>query len=84
MGDAYLLYRATQLKSLRRSFLDYFLKQINESISAICKDLVIDGTIIAKRISYNYDELLQKLHSGEINYSQLGDCVFQNKDICFD
>ena len=31
-----------------------------------------------------YDELLQKLHSGEINYSQLGDCVFQNKDICFD
>lgn len=81
MGDAYLLYRAAQLKSLRRSFLDYFLKQINDSISEICKELEIDGTIIAKRISYNYDEILQRLHSGEINYSQLGDCVFKNKEI---
>lgn len=81
MGDAYILYRAIQQKTLRRSFLDYFLKQINESISAICKDLEIDGTIIAKKISYNYDELLQKLHSGEINYSQLGDCVFYNKEL---
>ena len=81
MGDAYLLYRAIQLKSLRRCFLDYFLKQINGSISLICKDLGIDGTIIAKRISYNYDEILQRLHSGEINDSQLGDCVFKNKEI---
>ena len=81
MGDAYLLYRAIQLKSLRRSFLDYFLKKINESISVICKDLEVDGTIIAKSISYNYDEILQKLHSGQINYSQLGDCVFYNKEL---
>ena len=81
MGDAYLLYRAIQLKSLRRRFLDYFLKQINNSISGICKDLGIDGTIITKRISYNYDEILQRLYSGEINYSQLGDCVFQNKEV---
>ena len=81
MGDAYLLYRAIQLKSLRRSFLDYFLKQINKSISVICKDLGIDGTIIAKRISFDYDELLQRLDAGGINYSQLGDCVFLNKKI---
>lgn len=81
MGDAYVLYRAIQFKSLRRSFLDYFLKKINESITGICKDLGIDGTIIAKRISFNYDEILQKLHSGEINYSQLRDCIFNNKEI---
>lgn len=81
MGDAYILYRAIQKKKLRISFLDYFLKQINDSISVICKDLGIDGTIVAKKISYNYDEILQKLYSGQINYSQLGDCVFYNKDI---
>ena len=81
MGDAYLLYRAIQFKSLRISFLDYFLKQINESITVICKELGVDGTIVAKRISYNYDEILQKLHSGEINYSQLGDCIFWNKEV---
>ena len=81
MGDAYILYRAIQKKKLRISFLDYFLKQINDAISVICNDLGIDGTIIAKRISYNYDEILQKLYSGQINYSQLGDCVFYNKDI---
>lgn len=81
MGDAYLLYRAIQFKSLRRRFLDYFLKQINESLALICKDLGSEGTIIAKRVSYNYDEILQRLHSGEINYSQLSDCVFNNKEI---
>lgn len=81
MGDAYILHRTIQHKSLRRKFLDYFLKQINRSISVICKDIGIDGTLIAKRICYDYDELLQMLNSGDINYSQLGDCVFQNKDI---
>lgn len=81
MGDAYLLYRAIQCKSLRRRFLDYFLGQINQSISAVCEDNGINGAIIAKKIDYDYDELLKKLNSGEINYSQLGDCVFRNKDI---
>ena len=81
MGDAYLLYRAIQLKSLRRRFLDYFLGQINQSISSVCNDKEINGAIIAKKIDYDYDELLKKLNSGEINYSQLGDCVFHNKDI---
>ena len=81
MGDAYLLYRTIKFKSLRRSFLDYFLKQINDSVSIICKNIGIDGVIVSKRISYNYDEILKRLDSGEINYSQLGDCVFQNKEI---
>lgn len=81
MGEAYKLYRAIQKKKLRINLLDYFLSRINDSISVICKELEIEGTIIAKRISYNYDEILQKLYSGQINYSQLRDCVFYNKDI---
>ncbi len=81
MGDAYLLYRAIQRKSLRRKILDYFVEQINSSLSVACKDVGGDGTLIAKRVGYDYDLLLQKLNSGEINYDQLGDCIFQNKDI---
>lgn len=81
MGDAYILYRAIQRKALRRRFLDYFLKQINGAVSVICKELGIEGTIIARSISTNYDEILQKLHSGDINYNQVGDCIFHNKDI---
>jgi len=81
MGDAYLLYRAIQFKSLRKRCLDYFLEEINQSISVACKEIGIDGTLIAKSICYNYKELIQKLKSGKINYSQLSNCVFNNKDI---
>lgn len=81
MGDAYLLHRAMQRKSLRKKFLDYLLEQINRSLVVVCKDLGIDGTLIAKSICYDYNELIQRLNSGDINYSQLGDCVFFNKDL---
>lgn len=76
MGEAYLLYRTIKFKVLRKEFLDYFLRQINTSLSPICSNLKIDGTLFAKSISHDYDMLLQKLHNGEINYSQLGDYVF--------
>ena len=39
-------------------------------------DSYIDVELFAKSISYDYDDLFQKLQSGEINYSQLGDYIF--------
>ena len=79
MGEAYLLYRTIQSRLLRKRFLDYFIEQINTALKPICKDLKINGVLFSKSISYDYDDLLQKLYSGEINYSQLGDYVFPHK-----
>lgn len=76
MSEAYLLYRIIKLKVFRKKFLDYFLNEINESVHELCREYEISGTIIAKSIQHNYDELLQKLDSGEINFSQLGKYVF--------
>lgn len=76
MGEAYLLYRTIQLRSLKKRFLDYFLAQINASLKPICSELKIEGKLFAKCISHDYDDLLQKLQAGELNYSQLGDYVF--------
>ena len=77
MGEAYLLYRIIKLKILRQKFLNYFLKQLNQKIEPICKDYGITGTLIAKQIQFSYDELLKKLTSGEMNYSQIGDYLFR-------
>lgn len=76
MGEAYLLYRTIQLRSLKKRFLDYFLAQINASLKHICSELKIEGKLFAKCISHDYDDLLQKLQAGELNYSQLGNYVF--------
>lgn len=76
MGEGYLLFRTIRLRFIRKKFLDYFLDQINKSLKPICDNLKINGSLFARSTSYNYDELLQKLNSGEINYSQLGDYVF--------
>ena len=76
MGEGYLLFRTIRLRSLRKKFLDYFLNQINKSLKPICDNLKIDGSLFAKSTSYDYNELLQKLQVGELNYSQLGDYVF--------
>lgn len=76
MGEAYLLYRTIQLRALRKRFLDYFLMQINASLKPICRELKIEGELLAKCISHDYDDLLRKLQAGDINYSQLGDYVF--------
>ena len=79
MNEAYLLYRTLQYRKIRKSFLDYFLKQINVSIQTICRDLGINGAIVAKSTSFNYDDLLQKLVSGELKYSQLTDYAFPTR-----
>ena len=79
MSEAYLLYRIIQWRSLRKRFLEYFLEQINASLKPICKNLKINGVLFSKCISYDYDDLLQKLYTGEINYNQLGDYVFPHK-----
>ena len=79
MSEAYLLYRIIQWRSLRKRFLEYFLEQINTALKPICKDLKINGVLFSKSISYDYDDLLQKLYTGEINYNQLGDYVFHRK-----
>lgn len=76
MGEAYLLYRTIRLRSLRKKFLDYFLKQINASLKRVCSELKIEGELFAKSTSYDYDDLFQKLQLGEINYSQLGKYIF--------
>ena len=60
----------------KKRFLDYFLAQINASLKPICSELKIEGKLFAKCISHDYDDLLQKLQAGELNYSQLGDYVF--------
>ena len=51
--------------------IPYFLKQINVSMQTICRDLGINGALVAKSTSFNYDDLLQKLVSGELKYNQL-------------
>ena len=76
MGEAYLLYRTIRLRSLRKKFLDYFLEQINASLTRVCSELKIEGELFAKSTSYDYDDLFQKLQLGEINYSQLGKYIF--------
>lgn len=76
LGDAYVLFRSIRFKMLRKKFLEYFLLNINQAVSEICETNGSRGTIVAKTVCHKYDELLEKLSAGEMNYTQLQDYVF--------
>ena len=78
MGDAYLLYRSAKFKLCRKQFLDYFLKKINQALQPICRELNIQGHLVANTIDLDLDDIFQKLASAKLDYSQLRDIIWRH------
>jgi len=79
MGDAYLLYRSAKFKLFRKKFLDYFLEKINQALQPICRELNIQGSLVANTIDLDLEKLFQKLSDADLNFDQLSDIIWKNK-----
>lgn len=79
MGDAYLLYRSAKFKLFRKKFLDYFLEKINQALQPLCRELNIQGSLVANTIDLDLEKLFQKLSDADLNFVQLSDTIWKNK-----
>lgn len=71
MGDYYLTWRMAKLIGLKKTFLDYFLKTINEGLTPFRAAAGFSGEIIAKCKDVDYSQDFEKLKKGELTSSEV-------------
>lgn len=77
LSECYLLFRVANYKMLRFRFLDYFLKEYNQSLKRLGDNYGFSGRIITST-KINYNDCLEKLAKGDFNTSQASNFINSN------
>jgi len=79
LGESYLLLRKTRFKELRKRLLLYVIKQINALLQNSAEELGCSGRITVNCNFISFEQVFEKLGSGEINTSKYGGILFGKK-----